>query len=105
MPAHRHRDRGAASLRTRAAPGRREIGGPAEAAISATLTAAPTPEELRRIRGVARYLEVRADRAGDLDPGELRDGFDGGLVYALRSADRGGEEDGSATSRRRRLAV
>jgi 3-dehydroquinate dehydratase/shikimate dehydrogenase len=103
MPVHRHRDRGAPSLRTRPAPDRREVRAPAEAAISATLTCAPTLEELRRIRGVARYLEVRADLAGDLAPDELRAGFDGGLVYTLRSADRGGREDASATSRRRRL--
>ena len=53
--------------------------------------------------GIARYLEVRADLAGDLDPRGLRERFEGGLVYSLRSAERGGEAEMPVAERRRRL--
>jgi 3-dehydroquinate dehydratase/shikimate dehydrogenase len=90
-------------VRHRPALRRPEIALPGEAAISATLTAAPEPDELGAVSGIARYLEVRADLAGDLDPGGLRERFDGGLVYSLRSADRGGAAGGPSGQRRRRL--
>jgi 3-dehydroquinate dehydratase/shikimate dehydrogenase len=90
-------------VRGRPALRRHQIGRPGEAAISATVTDAPSAEELRRIGEMARYLEVRADLAGDLDPRALRERFDGRLVYSLRSAERGGEARDPAEVRRRRL--
>jgi 3-dehydroquinate dehydratase/shikimate dehydrogenase len=43
------------------------------------------------------WLEVRADRAGDIDPEWLRDHFKGRLLYAFRS------QDGSSLHRHERL--
>jgi 3-dehydroquinate dehydratase/shikimate dehydrogenase len=82
---------------------RREIRRPGEAAISVTLTEAPRPRDLAQVRGIARHLEVRADLAGEVDPRGLRERFEGGLVYSLRSAERGGKARDSIAERRRRL--
>jgi 3-dehydroquinate dehydratase / shikimate dehydrogenase len=82
---------------------RPEIGRAKEAAISVVVTRAPDPGDLARVNGVASQLEVRADLAGDLDPGEIREHFDGSLVYSLRSEDHGGRSDDTTGERRRRL--
>jgi 3-dehydroquinate dehydratase / shikimate dehydrogenase len=82
---------------------RNEIGRASEAAISVTVAATPDATELASLAGSARYLEVRADLAGDLDAGSLRQSFEGGLVYSLRSAARGGRSESSISARRRRL--
>lgn len=50
-------------------------------------------------------LEMRADRAGDLDPDWLRQHFPGRLLYTLRSRGEGGLFRGDAAERRRRLAT
>jgi len=73
--------------------------------LVATLTEAPSPdgEELRRLSGVADWLEVRADRLGDLDPAWLRERFAGELLYTLRSRAEGGEFAASAERRRQRI--
>src|SRR5688500_18686277 len=84
---------------------RPEIGRGSEAAISVTVAAPPGATELASLAGVARYLEVRADLAGDLDAGSLRESFRGGLVYSLRSTARGGRSESSIGERRRRLIV
>src|ERR687894_610886 len=91
--------RGGSLAHGRPAPSTRQKRPPAEAAISATLTQKPTDAELADLAGVARDLEVHADLAGDLDPNALREHFDGRLVYALRSVERGGECDDSAAAR------
>jgi 3-dehydroquinate dehydratase / shikimate dehydrogenase len=84
---------------------RLEIGRAGEAAISATVAAPSDATELASLAGVARYLEVRADLAGDLDTGSLRESFGGALVYSLRSAARGGRSESSTVERRRRLTA
>jgi 3-dehydroquinate dehydratase/shikimate dehydrogenase len=63
------------------------------AVLAATLTS--WPYDLRGIPDEVSQLEVRADLAGDVDPGELRRDFAGTLVYTLR---------GAAGERHRRLA-
>lgn len=84
-------------------------GGPARATVVATLAGAlpAGPAARRDLLGAvgrrAEVLEVRADALGDLDPGELREGFDGKLLYTLRSRAEGGDWDGSDDRRRERL--
>jgi 3-dehydroquinate dehydratase/shikimate dehydrogenase len=56
----------------------------------------PRPSEIR-------CVEVRADLAGDIDPGRLRDRFPGALLYTLRSRTAGGDCDDPADRRRERL--
>ncbi|HSM13346.1 MAG TPA: type I 3-dehydroquinate dehydratase, partial [Thermoanaerobaculia bacterium] len=51
------------------------------------------------------WLEVRADRVGDPDPGALREHFPGQILYTLRSRAEGGSFAGSREARRRRLAA
>ena len=58
-------------------------------------------EELR----LADFLEVRADRVGDLEVASLRERFDGALLYTLRTAGEGGAFDGDSAERRRRLGA
>lgn len=74
------------------------------ATLVATLTtnAEPAAELAARLDGVA-WLEVRADRVGDLDPAPLRKIFPGKLLYTLRSRAEGGGSEVSAERRRRRL--
>src|SRR4029077_15614992 len=61
--------------------------------------------ELAAARAAVSGLEVRADLAGDLDAGWLRDRFAGELAYSLRGRAEGGAFDGSPDERRRRLAA
>jgi 3-dehydroquinate dehydratase / shikimate dehydrogenase len=72
--------------------------------LVATLTAGPELEAAPRalLERVA-ILEVRADRAGDLDPDWLRQRFPGKLLYTLRSRGEGGLFRGDAAERRRRF--
>jgi hypothetical protein len=63
-------DRSAIRNRTRLRRPQIERG--SEAAISVTVTAPPDATELAPLAGIARYLEVRADLAGELDAGSLR---------------------------------
>jgi 3-dehydroquinate dehydratase / shikimate dehydrogenase len=94
-----------APTRDRAARRRRpDIERANEVAISATLTTIPGETELARLSGLARYAEVRADIGGEMDPRYLREHFEGGLAYTLRSRERGGAEDLSPAERGRRLA-
>lgn len=82
-----------------------------KAVLVATL-AAPLPEEtewrdafLGGVRRWAEVLEVRADLVGDLDPETLRQGFDGRLLYTLRSRVEGGAHEGSPEGRAKRIVA
>ncbi len=59
------------------------------ASLIATLFEPPSPDgaELTALPDAVDWLEVRADRAGDIDPEWLRDHFKGRLLYAFRSQD------------------
>lgn len=76
----------------------------ARATLIATLAEPPSGDgqELRGL-GAADWLEVRADRIGDLDPDWLRQRFPGRLLYTLRSVDEGGGFGGGEAERQRRL--
>jgi hypothetical protein len=63
-------DRSAIHDRTRLRRPQIERG--SEAAISVTVAAPPDATELAPLAGIARYLEVRADLAGEPDAGSLR---------------------------------
>ena len=69
------------------------------ASLIATLFEPPSPDgaELTALPGVVDWLEVRADRVGDIDPEWLRNHFDGRLLYSFRT------EDGLALNRPERL--
>lgn len=73
--------------------------------LVASLTTPPSADggELGRLPEGVGYLEVRADLVDELDPDWLRDRFDGGLIYTLRSRAEGGEFDGGKKRRRRRF--
>ena len=77
----------------------------AEATLVATLTRPPSSDgrELRALPPAIDWLEVRADRVGDLDPDWLRGHFSGVLLYTLRSAAEGGAFAGTEAERRARL--
>lgn len=62
-------------------------------------------EALRQLPPGVGYLEVRADLVGELDPDWLRDRFDGGLIYTLRSKAEGGRYEGGKRKRAERLAA
>ncbi len=74
--------------------------------LVASLTTPPSAdgEEIRRLPEEVGYLEVRADLVGDLDPDWLRQRFDGGLIYTLRSRAEGGSFEGGRKRRRRRFS-
>jgi 3-dehydroquinate dehydratase / shikimate dehydrogenase len=76
-----------------------------EAALVAILGSAPSPSdsEITSLPAGVRWLEVRADRTGDLDPDRLRAAFPGPLLYSLRSRAEGGLFSGSTAERRARL--
>jgi 3-dehydroquinate dehydratase/shikimate dehydrogenase len=71
----------------------------------ATLDSAPfwTGRELRRHAEGAKWVQVRADRVGDLPPSWLRDQFPGQLLYTLRSGETGAPPDAAAAPRAERL--
>jgi 3-dehydroquinate dehydratase/shikimate dehydrogenase len=74
-------------------------------ALVATLLDAPSPrgEDLVALPRTVGWLEVRADRVGDLDVDWLRNHFSGRLIYTLRSRAEGGEAADSPDARRRRI--
>ena len=76
---------------------------PASASLVATLTEEPSEALLEGLGGRASVIEVRADLAGDLDPDRLRRGFDGELLYTLRSESEGGRGPDGREERARRL--
>src|SRR5262249_28957716 len=61
------------------------------------------PAELDPIPDAVKWLNVRADLVGDLDPERLREQFSGNLVYTLRSEIEGGVFRGSPRERCKRL--
>ena len=69
------------------------------ASLIATLFEPPSPDgaELTALPDSVEWLEVRADRVGDIDPEWLRDHFKGRLLYAFRT------EDCTASNRPERL--
>jgi 3-dehydroquinate dehydratase/shikimate dehydrogenase len=68
-----------------------------QASLIATLFDPPSPDgaELTALPDAVDWLEVRADRVGDIDPEWLRDHFKGRLLYAFRN--------GSSLNRHERL--
>ncbi len=56
------------------------------ASLVATLLSPPSSagEEIVGLPAAVRWLEVRADRCGEIDPDWLRDRFSGDLLYSLR---------------------
>ena len=76
-----------------------------QATLVAVLTRPPTAagDEISALPETVRLLEVRADRAGDLDPDWLRGRFRGELLYSLRSRAEGGAFAGGEAERRARL--
>src|ERR1043165_4855177 len=64
----------------------------AHASLIATLLDPPSPDgaDFAALPEAVEWLEVRADRGGDIDPEWLRSHFKGRLLYALRTPD-GGE--------------
>ncbi len=77
------------------------------ATIVATVTAPEelAPAALERLAGRADWIEVRADRVGDVDPAPLRAHFPGTWLYTLRSRAEGGAMSASRDARRRRLVA
>ena len=71
----------------------------AHASLIATLLDSPSPdgEDLAALPAAVEWLEVRADRTGDIDPDWLRNHFKGRLLYAFRS------EPGQFSERAQRL--
>src|ERR1051325_9083966 len=61
----------------------------AHASLIATLLEPPSTDgaELASLPEPVEWLEVRADRVGDIDPEWLRSHFKGRLLYALRTDD------------------
>jgi 3-dehydroquinate dehydratase/shikimate dehydrogenase len=77
----------------------------AEATLVATLM---TPlkyagEELLSLPATVKWLQVRADVVGDINPEWLRKHFDGKLIYTLRSREEHGGFAGSARQRQQSL--
>jgi 3-dehydroquinate dehydratase / shikimate dehydrogenase len=77
----------------------------AEPLLIATLTnlRSATPDQLCALPESVKWLEVRADLVGDLDPHSLRAHFRGQLLYALRSHHQGGASSDSIERRHERL--
>src|SRR5215813_5023605 len=61
----------------------------AHASLIATLLDSPSVDgaDLAALPESVEWLEVRADRVGDIDPEWLRNHFRGRLLYALRTED------------------
>src|SRR5829696_1807389 len=68
--------------------------------LIATLFDPPSPDgaELLSVPESVEWLEVRADRVGDIDPEWLRDHFKGRLLYSLKTQD-GRDEAGNRLQR------
>jgi len=60
-------------------------------------------EEVRRLSGVASWLELRADLVGDVPAERLRELFAGRLIYTLRSRAEGGAFAAARERRRKRI--
>jgi 3-dehydroquinate dehydratase / shikimate dehydrogenase len=60
-------------------------------------------EELSSLPIAVKWLQVRADVVGDVDPDSLRQHFDGNLIYALHSREEHGAFAGTALQRQQRL--
>jgi len=73
------------------------------ATLIATLTEAPSDEDLTRLSEEADVLEVRADQVGGLDREALSTHFRGRLLYTLRSKAEGGGFGGSPEERVERI--
>ena len=76
--------------------------------VVATLTSWPDSQELLPLAAVPsiRYIEVRADLTGDIDPAPLRRNFSGALLYTLRStAEDGGCADPPCLRHQRLIAA
>lgn len=71
----------------------------AHASLIATLSEPPSPDggDLAALPAAVEWLEVRADRVGDIDPDWLRSHFKGRLLYSFRS------EPGQFSERTERL--
>ncbi|GMU64986.1 MAG: hypothetical protein AMXMBFR36_12600 [Acidobacteriota bacterium] len=67
--------------------------------------AALEPAALAALAGRADWLELRADRVGDVPAERLREHFPGQLLYTLRSRAEGGAFAGPREGRRRRIAA
>ena len=76
------------------------------ATLIASLVEPPRADggSIAALAGRADWLEVRADRVGDLPADWLRERFPGRLLYTLRSRPEGGEYEGGRERRLRRLA-
>lgn len=72
----------------------------AHASLIATLFDPPSPDgaALAALPCAVEWLEVRADRTGDIDPEWLRQHFKGRLLYALRTQD-GRDQHGNRAQR------
>src|ERR1043166_3400639 len=72
----------------------------AHASLIATLLDPPSPDgaDLAALPEAVEWLEVRADRVGDIDPEWLRSHFKGRLLYALRTQD-GRDQHGNRAHR------
>lgn len=72
----------------------------AHASLIATLLDSPSPDgaDLAALPAAVEWLEVRADRTGDIDPEWLRSHFKGRLLYALRTED-GRDQHGNRAQR------
>src|SRR5437762_9034683 len=78
-----------------------------ETSLIATLITCPSTNgaALAALPNFVRWLEVRADLIGDIDPGWLRNHFRGQLQYTLRSRNEGGNSSDSPQRRHDRLAA
>ncbi len=74
-----------------------------EASIVATLMTPIKGEELSAIPSSVKWLQVRADIVGNINPDWLRKHFHGKLIYTLRSREEHGDFADSARRRLQRL--
>lgn len=76
-----------------------------EVSLVASLLSPPSPDgkALASLPDSIRWLEVRADLIGEVDPDWLRDHFKGRLLYSLRARAAGGRFDDSPGQRQERL--
>lgn len=74
-----------------------------ETTVVATLDRDVTRSALEAARGIASWLEVRGDLAGEVDVARLRRHFPGRLLFTLRSRPEGGASEATKGERRERL--
>jgi 3-dehydroquinate dehydratase / shikimate dehydrogenase len=77
----------------------------AAVALVATLDESDAASDgvLRELPDEVSWLQVRADRVGDISPGRLRQDFGGKLLYTLRCGEADGAGHGDGLNRSRRL--